>query len=169
MTDGMFVIIAFSIMPVSGLIAWIISKISDHTNARKDEIESLKDELKTALEERDGWKSTAESTHKILQDVQERADRNGSIAEGLAEDLAALKAYNPEEVEERLKKIREIRADEERNERMKREAELLRLWAAQSLMSSQYCSSDLASQLKWQSAVNVRVTPDGHYIGGCGL
>lgn len=169
MTDGMFVIIALSLMPVTGLIVWIVGKISDHTNARKDEIENLKNELKTALEERDGWKDTAESTHKILQDVQERADRNGAIAEGLAEDLAALKAYNPDEIEERLKKIREIRAEEERNERMKREDELIRIWAAQSLMSSQYCSSDLASRLKWQSALNVQMTPDGHYIGGYGL
>lgn len=120
MIDGMFVIIALSLMPVTGLIAWIVSKISDHTNARKDEIESLKDELKTALEERDGWKDTAESTHKILQNVQERADRNGAIAEGLAEDLAALRAYDPEEIDERLKKIREIRAEEEREERLER-------------------------------------------------
>ena len=118
MIDGMFVVIALSIMPVTGLIAWIISKISDHTNARKDEIENLRDELKTALEERDGWKETAESTHKILKDVQERADRNGAIAEGLAEDLAALKSYDPEEVEERLKKIREIKAEEEREKRL---------------------------------------------------
>ena len=56
---------------------------------------------------------------KLLYDVTEQAHRNGAIAEGLAADLAALKEYNPEEVEEKLRKIREIRAEEERIRQMR--------------------------------------------------
>lgn len=50
----------------------------------------------------------------LLHEANERADRNAAIAQGLGEELAALKEYDPEEVEEQLKKIREIRAEEER-------------------------------------------------------
>ena len=56
---------------------------------------------------------------KLLHNVTEQAHRNGAIAEGLAADLAALKEYNPEEVEEKLRKIREIRAEEERIRQMR--------------------------------------------------
>lgn len=68
---------------------------------------------------------------KLAHDAMDRANRNGAIAEGLAEDLAALKAYNPEEIEERLKKIREIRAEEERR---RTEEELRRLFLAQTML-----------------------------------
>ena len=56
---------------------------------------------------------------KLLHNVTEQAHRNGAIAEGLAADLAALKEYNPEEVEEKLRKIHEIRAEEERIRQMR--------------------------------------------------
>lgn len=81
----------------------------------KDEVEELREKLKAAEDERDGWKETAESTHKLLQAEHERADRLAAMNQGLTEDLAALKAYDPEAVEERLKKIREIRAEEEKS------------------------------------------------------
>lgn len=80
----------------------------------KDEVDDLREKLKTAEDERDGWKEKAESTDKLLRAAVERADRLAAMGHGLAEDLAVLKAYDPEAVEERLKKIREIRADEER-------------------------------------------------------
>jgi len=50
----------------------------------------------------------------LLHEANERADRNAAIAQGLGEELATLKEYDPEEIEERLKKIREIKAQEER-------------------------------------------------------
>lgn len=79
-----------------------------------EEVDDLREKLKTAEDERDGWKDTAESTDKLLRAAVERADRLSAMNQGLTEDLAALKAYNPEAVEERLKKIREIRAEEEK-------------------------------------------------------
>ena len=79
-----------------------------------EEVDDLREKLKAAEDERDGWMETAESTHKLLQIATERADRLAAMNEGLTEDLAALKAYDPEAVEERLKKIREIRAEEEK-------------------------------------------------------
>lgn len=82
-----------------------------------EEVEYLREKLKAAEDERDGLKNTVESTHKLLRAEQERADRLAAMNEGLTEDLAALKAYDPEEIEERLKKIREIRAEEEREKR----------------------------------------------------
>lgn len=151
------------------LTAWIYERRHGEATRLAEEVDDLREKLKAAEDERDGWRETAESTHKLLQVAHERADRLAAMNQGLTEDLAAMKAYNPEEIEERLKKIREIRADEERNERMKREDELLRLWAAQSLMSSQYCSLGSALQIPLQSQLNIRMTPDGHYIGGCGL
>lgn len=137
---------------------------SDYSKALQRALDEYEDDHKEDFEKLEKqYEKDLAVYKKMALDAAERADRNGAIAEGLAEDLAALKAYDPEEIEERLKKIREIRAEEERNAQMKREAELFRLWAAQSLMASQYCSSDLASRLKWQSALNVRVTPDGHH------
>lgn len=73
---------------------------SDH----EADIERLKEQYDTDLE----------FYKKLAHNAMDRANRNGAIAEGLAEDLAALKAYDPEEIEERLKKIREIRAAEEK-------------------------------------------------------
>lgn len=96
-----------------------------------EEVDDLREKLKAAEEERDGWKETAESTHKLLQATTERAYRLAAMNEGLTEDLAALKAYNPEEIEERLKKIREIRVDEERR---KTEEAFLRLSLAQAML-----------------------------------
>lgn len=81
----------------------------------KDEVDGLREKLKAAEDERDGWKDAAESTHKLLQAEHERADRLSAMNQGLTEDLAALKAYDPDEIEERLKKIRVIRAEEEKS------------------------------------------------------
>lgn len=170
----MFNMIAGIVIPISVTLAVVFCGMwkgaSDYSKALQHAVDEYEDNHKEDFEKLENrYKEDLALYKKMALDAAERADRNGAIAEGLAEDLAALKAYNPEEIEERLKKIREIRAEEERNERIKREDELLRLLAAQSLMSSQYCYSDLASQLKWQNAINVRVTPDGHYIGGYGL
>lgn len=74
-------------------------------NIHEENIERLKEHYDTDLE----------FYKKLAHDAMDRANRNGAIAEGLAEDLAALKAYDPKEVEERLKKIREIRAEEEKS------------------------------------------------------
>lgn len=102
-----------------------------------EEVHDLREKLKAAEDERDGWKETAESTDKLLRAAVERADRLAAMGHGLAEDLAALKAYNPEEVEKRLKKIREIRAEEERKKAEKRRDELMVQIAAAQMLSAQ--------------------------------
>lgn len=84
----------------------------------KNEGDDLREKLKAAEDERDRLRETAESTHKLLQAEHDRADRLAAMKQGLTEDLAALKAYDPEEIEERLKKIREIKAEEEREKRL---------------------------------------------------
>lgn len=113
--DLIFIILVAGSIPVFGLIAWVVSKIHDAVSSRKDEVEELREQLKSVEDERDGWKNTAESTHKLLQAEHERADRFAAMNQGLAEDLAALKAYDPDQIEERLKNIREIRVEEERS------------------------------------------------------
>ena len=125
--DAIFIVGTLLFIPLCGLIAWVVSKIIDRMNDRRDEVEELREKLKTAEDERDGWKETAESTHKLLQAEHERADRLAAMNQGLAEDLAALKAYNPDEIEERLKKIREIKADEERRKQAEKIQELVSL------------------------------------------
>lgn len=110
----------------------------------KDEVDDLRDKLKAAQDERDGWRETAESTDKLLRAAVERADRLAAMGHGLAEDLAALKAYDSEEIEERLKKIREIRADEERQKaEAKLKSMLFRL--AGVVMSNPYVGNPLSS------------------------
>ena len=171
----MFDIIAGIVIPISITLAAIFCGMwkaeSDYSKVLRRAFDEYEDDHKEDFEKLEKrYKEDLALYKKMALEAAERADRNGAIAEGLAEDLAALKAYNSDEIEERLKKIREIRADEERNEQMKREAELFRLWAAQSLMTSQYCSIGAASQIPLQSPLyNVRMTPDGHYIGGYGL
>ena len=122
--DWILIIGAISVFPLCGLIAWIVDTINDRVNSRRYEVEELREKLEIAEEERDGWKETAESTHKLLQAEHERADRLAAMNQGLAEDLAALKAYDPEEIEERLKKIREIKANEERMKQAEKMKEL---------------------------------------------
>ena len=97
------------------LTAWIYERRHGEAAQLAEEVDDLSEKLKAAEDERDGWKETAESTDKLLRAAVERADRLAAMGHGLAEDLAALKAYNPEEIEERLKKIREIRAEEEKS------------------------------------------------------
>lgn len=167
-------IIAGIVIPISVTLAAIFCGMwkaeSDYSKALRSALDEYEDDHKEDFEKLEKrYKEDLARYKKMALDAAERADRNGAIADGLAEDLAALKAYNPEEIEERLKKIREIRADEERTERMKREAELLRFYRAQLLMTSQYCSLGAASQIPFQSPLNIRMTPDGHYIGGYGL
>lgn len=163
--------IAGIVIPISVTLAVVFCGMwkgaSDYSKALQHAVDEYEDNHKEDFEKLEKrYKEDLARYKKMALDAAERADRNGAMAEGLAEDLAALKAYNPEETEERLKKIREIRADEERNEQMKREAELFRLWAAQSLMTSQYCSLGAMSQIPLQSPLNVRMTPGGHYIDG---
>lgn len=138
--DVIFIVGTLLSIPLCGLIAWIVNKIND----RRDEVDDLREKLKSAEDERDGWKETAESTDKLLRAAVERADRLAAMGHGLAEDLAALKAYDPEEIEERLKKIREIRADEERQ---KAEAELKAMLfrLAGVAMSNPYVGNPLSS------------------------
>jgi len=116
----------------------------------KDEVDDLREKLKAAEDERDGWKDTAESTHKLLQAEHERADRLAAMNQGLTEDLAALKAYDPDEIEERLKKIREIRAEEERNKAEKRREEMLVQIAAAQMLSSQLQQSGMGATIPFQ-------------------
>ena len=171
--------VSFTLAVFAGLLGFMIGGFLGFLDTRNDlrdfaefsGREDVSDDEEEPQDSQPDYKAEVDRLRKLLTEAMDKANRLAAMNEGLTEDLAALKAYDPEKIEERLKKIREIRADEERNEQMKREAELFRLWAAQSLMTSQYqyCSSDLASRLKWQSAINVQVTPDGHYIGGYGL
>ena len=159
--------IAGIVIPISVTLAAVFCGMWKGESDYSKVLRRTLDECEEDFEKREKrYKEDLARYKKMALDAAERADRNGAIAEGLAEDLAALKAYNPEEVEERLKKIREIRAEEERTERMKREDELLRLYMAHSLMSSQYCSLGATLQIPFQSPLNIRVTPDGHYIDG---
>lgn len=99
---------------------------------QKNEIDDLRERLRAAEDERDGWKETLESTEKLLRAATDRADRFAAMNQGLTEDLAALKAYDPDEIEEKLRKIRELRAAEEREELVRRMA-----WLDLSLLMSQ--------------------------------
>ena len=96
------------------LTVWIYERRHGEAAQLKDEVDDLREKLKAAEDERDGWKEKAESTHKLLHAEHERADRLSAMNQGLTEDLAALKSYDPDEIEERLKKIRQIRAEEEK-------------------------------------------------------
>lgn len=115
--------------------AYVIDRRHGEAAQLKDEVDDLREKLKSAEEERDGWKDTAESTHKLLQAEHERADRLAAMNQGLTEDLAALKAYDPEEIEERLKKIREIKAEEERKKSLENLERLRREVSAQIALS----------------------------------
>lgn len=142
--DVVFIVGALLLIPLCGLITWVVNKINDRMNDRRDEVDELREKLRTAEDERDGWKETAESTHKLLRAEQERADRLAAMNQGLIEDIAALKAYDPDEIEERLKKIREIRADEERQKaEAQLKATLFRL--AGVAMSNPYVGNPLSS------------------------
>lgn len=115
--------------------AYVIDRRHGEAAQFKDEVDDLCEKLKAAEDERDGWKETAESTHKLLQAEHERADRLAAMNQGLTEDLAALKAYDPEEIEERLKKIREIKAEEERKKSLENLERLRREVSAQIALS----------------------------------
>jgi tRNA(Ile)-lysidine synthase TilS/MesJ len=154
--DLIFIVSILLFVSVHLLIGWVVNKIND----RRDEVEELREKLKSAEDERDGWKDTAESTHKLLQAEHERADRLAAMNQGLTEDLAALKAYDPEEIEERLKKIREIKAEEEREKSLKNLERLNREVSAQialSMLNSGYgfpasaCCSPAAQGLRSQT------------------
>lgn len=125
-----------------------------------DKVDDLREKLKDAEDERDGWKEKAESTDKLLRAAVERADRLAAMGHGLAEDLAALKAYDPEEIEERLKKIREIKAEEELKKRLENLERLRREVSAQialSVLNSGYgslasacCSLAAQQRISWR-------------------
>lgn len=168
--------VSFVVSLCAGLLGFFVGGFLGFIDTRNDlrdfanfsEREDVSDGEEEPKEPQPDYKAEVDRLRKLLTEATDNANRLAAMNEGLTEDLAALNSYNPEEVEERLKKIREIRADEERTARMKREDELLRLYMAQSLMTSQYCSLG-ALQIPFQSQLNVRVTPDGHYIGWYGL
>jgi hypothetical protein len=117
--------IAGIVIPISVTLAAVFCGMwkgeSDYSKALRRALDEYDDAHKEDFEKLEKrYKEDLARYKKMALDAAERADRNGAIAEGLAEDLAALKAYNPEEVEERLKKIREIRAEEEREKRLER-------------------------------------------------
>ena len=121
---------------VAGLLAvptaffglWIYSRASDAretiANLRKD----LKAEKDNAERIKKEMGADIEHYKKLLHEVIDIKNREAAINQGLTEELAALKAYHPEEIEEKLKKIREIRADAERQ---KSEEELRKFLLAQ--------------------------------------
>lgn len=115
--------------------AYVIDRRHGEAAQLKDEVDDLREKLKAAEDERNGWRETAESTHKLLQAEHDRADRLAAMNQGLTEDLTALKAYDPEEIEERLKKIREIKAEEEREKSLKNLERLRREVSAQIALS----------------------------------
>lgn len=123
---------------VAFLTAWIYNRRHDDAAELQEEVDDLREKLKTVTEERDGWKETAESTDKLLRIATERADRLASMNDGLAKDLAALKAYNPDEIEERLKKIQEIKADEERKKAEAQRENLIIAMMQTQFLSQQY-------------------------------
>lgn len=115
--------IAGIVIPISvtlAVIFWGMWKgASDYSKALERALDEYEDDHKEDFEKLEKqYEKDLAVYKKMALDAAERADRNGAIAEGLAEDLAALKAYDPEEVEERLKKIREIKAEEEREKRL---------------------------------------------------
>lgn len=126
------------------VMAYVIDRRHGEAAQLKDEVDDLCEKLKAAEDERDGWKDTAESTHKLLQAEHERADRLAAMNEGLTEDLAALKAYDPEEIEERIKKIREIRAEEreKRLENLERLRQEVSVQIVLSMLNSGYGSPE---------------------------
>lgn len=122
MTDGIAV-------PIFGMIFSVICAILyGCLRAEKDESAALRKAIDRADEDREEdiecikqqHKAELEYYKKLVKDTADLASRNGAIAEGLAEDLAALKAYNPDEIEERMKKIHELRAEEERLESIRK-------------------------------------------------
>lgn len=136
--DWILIIGAISALPLYGLVSWACGKIRERVVDRRYEVEELREKLKAAEDERDRWKETAKSTDKLLRAAVERADRLAAMGHGLAEDLAALKAYDPDEIEERLKKIREIRAEEERKESVAKLNQAIQLQVAYSMLHGGY-------------------------------
>ena len=132
--------IAEIVIPISVTLAFIFWGMwkgeSDYSKVLQRALDEYEDDHKedfAKLEKQ--YEKDLACYKKMALDAAERADRNGAIAEGLAEDLAALKAYDPEEVEERLKKIREIRAEEEREKRLENLERLRREVSAQIALS----------------------------------
>lgn len=135
---------------------------ADESSDLLDLLDRVRDDHKASNEKLKKQNDTdLEFYKKLAHDAMDRANRNGAIAEGLAEDLAALKAYDPEEIEERLKKIREIRAEEEREKRLEKLEKLSREVSAQIALSmlnsgglgfpaSAYCSLANWQRIDWR-------------------
>lgn len=138
MTEMIDSLLTSVVSVVAFLTAWIYCRRHDEAAELQKEVDDLREKLKTVTEERDGWKETAESTNKLLRIATERADRLASMNDGLTQDLAALKAYNPDEIEERLKKIREIKADEERKKAEAQRENLIIAMMQTQFLSQQY-------------------------------
>lgn len=85
---------------------------------KRDELEKLQEQRNRnnaeELERRD----------RLLKAAVERAERAEAMCEGLTADLAALKAYDEEDIEKRLEKIRKVRNEEERMEELRKLLEL---------------------------------------------
>ena len=129
-------VIAILLVIISSIGLGLFLRLRE-TNKALDELEEELGHLKSKCS--DGEHDIS-YYKKLLYDVTEQAHRNGAITEGLAADLAALKEYNPEEVEEKLRKIREIRAEEERIRQMRATGTLVfggrLIWDGQRLVSS---------------------------------
>ena len=91
---------------IGGLICWNIILQASLADA-KDKAEKAEAARRIAEIGSDAELAT---TKALLKAATEKYHREAAISQGLAEELAALKAYDPQEIEKRLAKIREIRA-----------------------------------------------------------
>lgn len=122
--------------------------------------EDVTDDEEEPKEPQPDYKAEADRLRDLLKTATDRADRLAAMNQGLIEDIAALKAYDPEEIEERLKKIREIRAEEEREKRLENLERLRREVSAQITLSmlnsgygfpaSAFCSLADQQRISWR-------------------
>lgn len=136
----MFDIIAGIVIPISVTLAAVFCGFwraeTDASKVLQRTLDETEDEQKAEIEKlREQYTADLAVYKRLAHDAADRANRLAAMNQGLTEDLAALKSYNPEEVEERLKKIREIKANEERQKAEKElQALLFRMAAAQMSM-----------------------------------
>lgn len=114
MIDVIMGIIAPAGFVFSAILCALWRNAEKDANILADALERVENEHKAEI---DKLKAEYDVNIKFYETVAkqaiDRADRNGAMAEGLVEDLAALRKYDPEKVDKQLKNIREIRANEE--------------------------------------------------------
>lgn len=120
---------------------------------RDDCVDGDESPAESTLESIPDYKEEADRLRDLLKTATDRADRLAAMNEGLTEDLAALKAYDPEEIEERLKKIREIRAEEERKKSLENLERLRREVSAQIALSMLNCGGLNSGGLGFSASV----------------